>query len=254
MKLLSTLATEIGRDPIGAVIATVSQVGNYKVDVLVNGTTIPNVPVADCYPTPSVGDTVVIVKIGAAWLALTSLGGAGPELVANGTFDDGTPTGLVPPSWEALSSATPGMPVATTFEDSAVAHSGTKVLRMPYGTAGQRVMAGNQIAVTPGSTFRASAYVRASRDLRTSLNEYVDFHVWTAADFQTDRSSGLIGSVDYFPIDIPDLLAADGWVALSGQFTVPAGHFWVWPEVTFQAISPTLSGYVYVDDVSIRAV
>jgi hypothetical protein len=73
--LLDQLAAELGRaDNVRAVVGTVASVAGRTVTVTVAGGTVPGVPLARSYLAPQVGDTVLILKIGVAWLVLAALG------------------------------------------------------------------------------------------------------------------------------------------------------------------------------------
>jgi hypothetical protein len=73
--LLDVLAAELGRgDNVRAIVGTVTGVGPGTVTVTIAGGTVADVPTAGVYAAPANGDAVLILKIGAAWLALTALG------------------------------------------------------------------------------------------------------------------------------------------------------------------------------------
>jgi len=75
MNLIDLLAADTrAADTVRAVVGTVTAVAGRRVTVSVGGGAVPGVPVARVYSAPAVGDVVLILKIGSAWLALTPLG------------------------------------------------------------------------------------------------------------------------------------------------------------------------------------
>lgn len=73
--LLDVLSAELGRgDNVRATVGTVTGVSSRTVTVTIAGGTVAGVPCARVYAAPANGDVVLILKIGAAWLALTALG------------------------------------------------------------------------------------------------------------------------------------------------------------------------------------
>lgn len=75
MNLLDLLASDAARpDVVRGVVATVTSVGTGVVSISVNGGTVTNVPIAQSYSSPAVGNVVLVLKLGSAWLALTALG------------------------------------------------------------------------------------------------------------------------------------------------------------------------------------
>lgn len=79
MSLLDRLAADVRRpDALRSVVAVVTAVGDRTVDLSVAGGSVSGIPVATAYAAPVVGDVVLVVKIGSAWLALTGLGDWNP--------------------------------------------------------------------------------------------------------------------------------------------------------------------------------
>lgn len=75
MNLLDHLTAQAADgDVLRGVVGTVTATSSGVVTLSVLGGSVPNVPVARSYASPTVGDQVLVVKIGPAWLALTALG------------------------------------------------------------------------------------------------------------------------------------------------------------------------------------
>lgn len=75
LNLLDHVAADARRqDVVRGVVATVTAVSGRLVTLDITGGAVAGIPAAKAYATPAVGDVVLVLKLGDAWLALTALG------------------------------------------------------------------------------------------------------------------------------------------------------------------------------------
>lgn len=229
-----------------AVVISLSSLGT--VDLQWRGTVVPGVNYLNSY-SPTAGDVVAVIAPQAGSLLVlgklgTGVGGLGPNLLPNPSFELGTP-GSVPSSWTDFWSSTSGHQVM----DVAVAHTGAASARFDVGliAAGDSsLLEFDAVSVDPGATYRVGAYFRANAADVAHLTTSVS--VITAATPGGAQPFG-VGSTTF---TVATSAPGTGWVEVTGTRTIPVTDYYIRVMVHATTTSGFTAQTVWCDDVSLR--
>ena len=248
--LLERIAADTSRsDAMRGAVGLVVGVSPGRVDVSLSGATVPQIPVADAYGSPAIGDVVFVAKIGDAWLALTTIGkGAtgGPNLVANPGFENGV-LGDLPSQWSAFWYT--GATRAGVFSDATSPHYGERVARIPLLPDRTQSAAQSQaFPITPGVQYRLGFWVRTSRAALSGEQVRCDVHQAPTADGAAPFGTGDV------PVGLSTTTPTTGWKYVESLHTPPAGVAFGRLNLTVDTVAGTTAGNAFLDDVAVHTV
>lgn len=207
-----------------------------------------------------VGASVLLIPVGDTYMVVATRGGAGgggvgasygPELLANPSFEYG-PGGAWngPTSWTIEWNFSTGEPLPYVWDTSpgdALEGSASVSAALVAGdwTHAMNVIPAAPVTVDPGSTYRASVWVKAddnTQDLTVSLRTY------TASKAANVGALGVgVDIVTHATVLNPGA----AYQLLTGSFTVPSGHKFA--RVSLRTSAPTGAAVVaHWDSASLR--
>lgn len=229
-----------------ATIVALSSLGT--VDISWGGATISGVNYLNSY-SPTAGDVVaVIVPIEGSLLVLgklgTGVGGLGPNLLPNPSFELGTP-GLVPSSWSNFWSAGAGQ----GLQDVTVAHTGGASARYDVGlvaAGNQALMTQGAVSVDTGATYRVGAWFKANAADAAHLTVITEI-----ISGDSDINAAPFGTGSSL-VDVATGTVGTTWTEYAGTRVIPAGHIYARVLARVATTAGFTVAKVWCDDVTLR--
>lgn len=232
---------------VRAQIGTVTIVADVYADVIVNGDTVPLVPIRPGL-TVVAGDVVLIWRVGESWIVGEILPTEPTTLVPEG-FIETTPVGQAPDGWKTYGTLGSGLVSASiagfTVEEGP-GHSGDRRLVSPcLGAAtGISWIESSVFRVEPGDYF-VGVFVSAASAFPTAVALDVISHPTSAADCYYTGT----GAVQRVHDTLPSL--STEWSLLSGTFTVTVAQY-LRIYVSRNETPALIGNAVYADDLLTR--
>jgi hypothetical protein len=255
VNLLDRLSADLSRpDALRGVVASISSVnpGGRAVDLTVEGGTVTGIPVADTVASPTAGDVVFVVKMGASWIVLATIGktavSGGPNLISNPGFEFGS-VGSEPSSWETFWTTGSGWtrPVVATDQKRAGDRSAKGAITLANSAA--RIQTLDAIPVTPGVQYRVSAWYRVS-----SVAPSGGAVSLTAVHSDSPDAAQYFGGGTQTTVATTQPATANSWTYLEGLWTPPSGSTFARLDVAASCGASAWATTFWVDDVSLRTV
>lgn len=169
---------------------------------------------------PQVGDLVSVVRQDASWQILGRIAGAGPNLIANGSFE-ASPVASFPTGWTLYNISSTS---SATVTDAVSVDSGQSALVLANTAASaESYLYSSPVPVTTGDVLTLSAYAGAVFGSETPVPVNAGLYaLWFATETDlyptTSSADSLIASATAVP-------QAPPFTALSGTVTAPVSGY-----------------------------
>lgn len=169
---------------------------------------------------PQVGDLVSVVRQDASWQILGRIAGAGPNLISNGSFEEGAPSSF-PEDWTLYNITSTS--TATVTDAVAVDGGRSALVLAASAVTAESYLYSSPVAVLAGDVMSLSAYAGAwfGADTPVAVNAGL-YALWFANSTDlyptTSSADSLIASATAVP-------QAPPFTALSGTVTAPVAGF-----------------------------